>query len=435
MNPLALLAGLALTSFALAVPGSRFPVQGSLEVRFHHVHYRVADPSEAMDDALAKGGGTKEIVSGLGVGVRRGDDFLLFDRLTEEDPPELPQRTLSGAYDHAVEWLRARGVSVETSGRDRIAQAPSGRYHHLAFAARAFDAAIGRLGTPVSQRPDAVLFDTGETVLVEIVRETGLPDAFWCPMHVDVRSPAPGKCPQCGMDLVPIPPPKVGEYKLDVAVQRTSKGASGMRLTVRDPDTNAVVSRFETVHDKLLHLFIVSRDLEYFAHVHPDVARDGAFVLKHSLPPGEYMLIADFVPVGGTAQTLQRAIVVGVKAASAGVGGRVFRPGAVDGVRVELKVEDMVPGKEACLTFTLSDDTTGQPITDLQPYLGAPAHMLMVRADLGDAVHAHPEELQTGGPRISFHPLIPAEGDYKLWLQVQRAGRVITVPFWITVTR
>jgi hypothetical protein len=27
-------------------------------------------------------------------------------------------------------------------------------------------------------------------------------DVYYCPMHTDVRRPAPGKCPRCGMDLV-----------------------------------------------------------------------------------------------------------------------------------------------------------------------------------------------------------------------------------------
>lgn len=26
---------------------------------------------------------------------------------------------------------------------------------------------------------------------------------YYCPMHADVRQVAPGKCPQCGMDLIP----------------------------------------------------------------------------------------------------------------------------------------------------------------------------------------------------------------------------------------
>ena len=447
MNALASLALLVLASLTLAVPGSRFPVQGSSVqgslVRFHHVHYRVADPSEAMADAVAKFGGTREVVSGLGVGVRRGDDFLLYDRLSDADPPDLMQRALPNAYEDAVEWLRARGINVAPGGSVRVSGLPPSRYHHLGFATHEFEAAVARAGTPIERRPDSAIFAAGNGVLVEIVRDMSLPDAYWCPMHPDVRSAAAGKCPQCGMDLVSIPPPKVGEYKLDVVLQRDGKGARGMRLTVRAPDTNEVVRRFESVHEKLFHLFVVSRDLEYFAHVHPDAQRDGSFGLTHPLPAGEYMLIADFVPTGGTAQTLQRAIVVGV----VGVRSRFSNPSGlenrdltpretvVDGMRVSLKVEDAVVGKEACLTFTLTDEKTGAPVTDLEPYLGAPAHMLMVRADLGDAIHAHPEELQTSGPRVSFHPLIPADGPFKLWIQVQRAGRVITVPFWITATK
>ena len=104
-------------------------------------------------------------------------------------------------------------------------------------------------------------------------------------------------------------------------------------------------------------------------------------------------------------------------------------------VQVTLKSEDFVAGKYACLTFSVKDGKTGAPVTDLEPYLGAPAHMLIVRADLTDAVHAHPEELATGGPTVSFHPLVPAPGDYRVWVQFQRAGKVITVPFAVRAER
>ncbi|HVH55411.1 MAG TPA: hypothetical protein VM791_04115, partial [Vicinamibacterales bacterium] len=77
----------------------------------------------------------------------------------------------------------------------------------------------------------------------------------------------------------------------------------------------------------------------------------------------------------------------------------------------------------------------GAPVTDLQPYLGAPAHMLIVRTDLGDAIHAHPEEQVTSGPSVSFHPIMPAAGGYKVWIQFQRGGQVSTSAFELQVTR
>ena len=446
MRTLAVLA----VALALLVPGSRFPVpgsgvlvrgsgfavrgsQGTVAARFHHVHYRVADPAAAMTEAAARLGGTRQVVSGLGVGVDRGDVYVLYDRLEESDPAEHAQRPLADAYDAAVRWLQGKGIVVGVGGVEKVSGAPTARYHHLAFAVSAFDEAVARAGAPLTRREDSAIFDAGE-VLVEIVRDTDLPDAFWCPMHPDVRSGTAGTCRLCAMDLVPIPPPKVGEYKVDVVVLRTRTGASGVRLTVRDPETNALVDTFETIHEKTVHLFVISRDLEYFAHVHPLAQKDGSFLLKHPLPPGEYMLFADFLPVGGTSQMVQRALLIGSRSNVLDLPRSTVRELSpaevvVDGVRVSLKTEDLAAGKDACLTFTVTDATTRRPVTDLEPFLGAPAHMLMVRADLGDAVHAHPEEVHTSGPTVSFHPLIPAAGDYKLWIQFKRAGREITASF------
>ena len=53
----------------------------------------------------------------------------------------------------------------------------------------------------------------------------------------------------------------------------------------------------------------MDRRLEYFRHLHPELVRDGGFEVKHDLPPGEYVLIADFLPIGRRAQMLQRAVV------------------------------------------------------------------------------------------------------------------------------
>lgn len=371
-------------------------LQGAAPVRFHHAHYLVADPSAAMNEAAARLNGTRTIVSGLGVGVRTGTTYVLFDRREDE-----------------------------------AADAP--RLDHIAFAATDFEGAVATMATlhkVLKRSPESALFDAGGLRL-EIVRDTEAGDVFWCPMHPDVRSAAAGKCPLCAMDLVPIPPPRIGEYRLDIVLHRAPRrGLAGMQFTVREPDTNRKVTDFAILHEKTFHLFIVSRDLAYFAHVHPEPRPDGTFLLKHPLPPGEYMVLADFLPSGGSSQMVQRAIISPGPRPVARSTRLELRPVAVvEGVRFELEAEGVKAGGEACLTFTLTDAKTGASITDLEPFLGAPAHMLIVRADLTDAIHGHPEETSTSGPTVTFHPLMPADGLYKVWIQVQRGGKVITAPF------
>ena len=416
-----------------ASPESLVPSPGQVQaVRFHHVHYRVSDPAAAMNEAAAKLDGTRVIVSGLGVGVRTDDTFVLFDRLDESDPPDLLPGDLPQAYGSAVGWLQARGMSAMPAhiASTRIVQAHAGRYHHLGFAAEDFEGTLARIGvTPVKRTSESALFDAGGGVLVEIVREGDLPDAFWCPMHPDVRSGTPGNCPLCRMDLVPMPPPKLGEYRMDVTLRQNASGVRGMRLTVREPGSDVLVRTFRTVHEKTFHLFIVSRDLEYFAHVHPEQSTDGSFQLDHALAPGEYMLIADFLPADGTTQMIQRAILVSQTRGGSPVEAGSSRPER--DLHVSMKTQNLVAGKEGRITFTVTDAKTGAPVTDLEPYLCAPAHMLIVRRDLSDAAHEHPHEQLAGGPTVSFHPLIPAAGEYKLWIQFQRAGRVFTFPFLI----
>ena len=134
---------------------------------------------------------------------------------------------------------------------------------------------------------------------------------FWCPMHPNERSPVQAACPICKMTMVRIPPVRIGEYRMDVEqiVSRVTRAVTGLRIVIRDPVTSQPVTLLETVHERPLHLFIVSRSLEYFAHVHPEEASGGAFEVRQAIPAGEYMVVADFLPRGGSPQTLQRAIV------------------------------------------------------------------------------------------------------------------------------
>ena len=235
------------------------------------------------------------------------------------------------------------------------------------------------------------------------------------------------------MTLVRVPPPVFGHYRLEVApVPRTTRpGIRALRLDIRHPETGGRVTALTETHERLLHLFIVGRDLSYFAHVHPEPSQTG-FEAAVDLDPGAYVVIADFVPAGGAPQMIQRAIVTPGFTASPFT---VARPTpdmtdkVAEGLRVSLDASARA-GKPAVLRFTVRDAAGGAPITDLEPYLGATGHLLVVNADVTDAIHAHPEGATIGGgPDVVFAPVLPVAGMYKMWVQFQRRGAVITVPF------
>jgi hypothetical protein len=258
-------------------------------------------------------------------------------------------------------------------------------------------------------------------------------------MHPDVRSPAPGTCPRCGMALVAMPPPVFGDYAMHV--DAAPAGAARSRLTIRltDPVSGRLATTLVMVHERLLHVFLVSRDLEWFQHVHPDAAPDGTFTLDVTWPaPGVYALFADFYPAGGTPQMLQTSIVTPDDRGSPFPAPPVIRPDAgvakiVDGLGVTLAPTPLTAGREETLSFRLSDATTGAPVTDLEPYLGAAGHLLVASADLVDALHTHPLDLGGTGPTVKFNVTFARPGFYKMWVQFQRSGRVITLPFVVDV--
>jgi heavy metal-binding protein len=416
------------------------PQQGRPQptVRFHHLHFRSSDPAGSMADVIRAAGGTTIIVPGLGPGVRLDDVYVLFDRssATDSRTPVPPAAALASAQ----QWFEARkiGVRVAGSGERLLAAVAPEVLDHVAFAADDVTAIEGMLratGIEPSERRGASVFYRADGVLIELTADTERPDRFWCPMHPHVRSPAPQTCPICSMALVPIAPPRTGQYRLAVTQvpARRGPGTSALKLRIRDPDSHENVQMFAEAHERLLHLFIIGRDLRYFAHEHPRRTSDG-FELPVDLAPGAYMLIADFLPGGGYPQMVHRAIVTpGFRASPFGTVAlqEDVAEKAADGLRVQMTVEPARGRPAAIVRFRLMDDA-GTAVTDLEPYLGSAGHLLIVSPDLTHSIHAHPEALGSG-PELAFDVEFPEAGIYKLWVQFQRRGKVSAVPFVVRI--
>ena len=65
-----------------------------------------------------------------------------------------------------------------------------------------------------------------------------------------------------------------------------------------------MVSDFETVHEKKVHLIIVHEGLDEFAHIHPEIDQAGHMTAPFSFPVGgKYFLYADHKPADEMQET------------------------------------------------------------------------------------------------------------------------------------
>ncbi|MEV4370743.1 hypothetical protein AB0J71_27000 [Nonomuraea sp. NPDC049637] len=220
-------------------------------------------------------------------------------------------------------------------------------------------------------------------------------------------------------------------YTLNPLTPIETGKATDFRFAVTGPDGRPV-TEYQVEHDKKLHFIVVSRDLATFLHLHPEMTPDGIWSVGLTLPAaGAYRAFADFAPIGGEKLTL------GADLQAAGD----YRPKPLPEASRSSKVGDytvsldgdLVPGRASKLTLSVSKN--GEPVTDLQPYLGAYGHLVALRAGDLAYLHVHPEQGEKAGPQITFYAEVPSIGDYRLFLDFKHGDEVRTADFTVRATQ
>ncbi|MFF2483719.1 hypothetical protein [Paenibacillus sp. NPDC058071] len=209
---------------------------------------------------------------------------------------------------------------------------------------------------------------------------------------------------------------------------------SKMDIQIADSQGN-LVKDFELSHEKLMHLIIVNHDFSYFNHIHPEFDGNGNFSIDTSFPGGgDYKLFADFVPKGGLSNTLSEWVKVeGEEKAHEAVKADEKLVKVVDGKEVELTLSSTKAQDEVMLTFKITDAQTKKGISNLEQYLGAVGHVVVLSNDAEKYLHVHPVEEKATGPKAEFMTSFPKSGMYKIWGQFQHQGKVFTVPFVVDI--
>lgn len=177
-----------------------------------------------------------------------------------------------------------------------------------------------------------------------------------------------------------------GGYTFELPATGYRAGTQSVSFRILGPDGTAVTG-YEESHEKGLHLIAVRRDFADFQPVHPTLdSATSTWSVDVDFAPGTWRLFAGFVPAGGDALTLGGDVLVGGNPGDRRLPQPV-RTATVDGYIVTVS-GDLAAGGHSMLDFQVTKD--GQPVTDIEPYLGAYGHLVLLRVADHAYLHVHP---------------------------------------------
>lgn len=280
-----------------------------------------------------------------------------------------------------------------------------------------------------------------------------------CPQHPEMVTPqAETRCRFCNGELrirrIPYTDlyavPEVPQTQLVVKEMSPRSAGASTQITValQMPDGTAFpTDSLIRFHGAPLRLLLVEPTLADFHVLTPDAPeKNGGF--SASFTPstaGPYRAWAEVVPeqtaipehpsadLGGEFKAVDRSRHDFIEALSSTVDGLSFQ------LTFMARNGGFPPAHEVSVMRLGITDSTGQPVTRLEPFMNAFAHITGIYADGKTILRLHPaggdvlrEDLR-GGPVLSFKIYPPRTGFVRFFCQVRVDGRVVTAPLGVQI--
>lgn len=206
-------------------------------------------------------------------------------------------------------------------------------------------------------------------------------------------------------------------------------------------DRGEILKNYETVHEKIMHFIVVRKDLQNFQHLHPEFNQStGEFTVDITFPTnGSYRIFPDFTPSKDNPQKLPVTVYHDINAGDM----NTYKDQSVVldtspkktigeyQITYNLPLEIMMRNE---ISYSLTIEKNGQQVRDLENYLGALGHSVILKEGSLNFIHTHAEENDASrGPEIKFSTSFQEEGVYKIFTQFQHMNKVLTVDYTIMV--
>jgi hypothetical protein len=233
-----------------------------------------------------------------------------------------------------------------------------------------------------------------------------------------------------------------------------------LTLRLQSAATGLPPAALEIVHEKPVHMFIVSQDLSDFQHVHPTVVGPGQLAIPANFKKtGPYSIFAQFKPTGEPQQTTANRLQVPGASMPA-------QPLILDTSNTKTRMGTDQTGLPQAYTYQIANlpRAVGQPVRfqvnilkneqpvgQVEPFLGAAGHAIMLSANHDNFIHAHamdgihpaPQQpachqgATLAGPPSVLHfesdEVVTRPGTYRAWIQAKVDGSVRTIDWTFQV--
>jgi len=235
----------------------------------------------------------------------------------------------------------------------------------------------------------------------------------------------------------------VDGYSLVKVTSPSSAGKAGQMSFVIDGPNGKPQTDFTLQQTKLLHLYVVRKDLTQFQHIHPTLdTKTGLWSVPVIFAePGPYHMVIEFEALTADGNFDDRILGTDFK-----IGGGKYTPVpyqpvygkvSVDGYDVTLDPSSKAGGPPLHLKVTKA----GADVSDLQQYLQSFAHITGFREGDLKAVHVHPDQVPkkgdltaVGGPVLTLTSVFSSPGKYRMFVEFQTNGLLHLTPIDIDVT-
>jgi hypothetical protein len=227
---------------------------------------------------------------------------------------------------------------------------------------------------------------------------------------------------------------------LDAPTTSGAKRTGALRLIHAATGEPLTDEELAVVHTRKIHLFVVDQSLQDYHHIHPDAtAQAGVFTFSFTpKSDAKYTAWADFTTLEDEKNRRISTTLPAETTRSVPAAIRMNSTAERDGLAFTWETAaPLRSGEDGMANITITQN--GKVVEDLEPVMGAYAHLVGFGADGKSILHCHPlgvepvHEGERGHGRLQFHITPENAGTTQFYLQFKRHGEDVFIPFGQTI--